>query len=260
MEYCTPKKPYPADRPMKFQKYQDDWENIGERDPYWGILSHPGKRGGKWDLDEFFDSGRLEVDGLMEHLGDLFDSCNHNAALDFGCGVGRITRSLAKYFNTVIGIDISNAMIRLAAELNSDYLNCSFMHNPKNNLKIIDSNSIDFLYSHITLQHIPNQFKMNYLMDFCRVLSPGGLLVFQCPSNYALTAMGVVLFFLPKNIIRLLRMIKYKNWNVSEMHPIRRNRIENFFSQEGMKILKIDRDASSGPYLTGYRYVVQKLK
>lgn len=245
---------------MKLQTYQKDWESIGQLDPYWGILSHPEKRGGKWDLSEFFNSGKLEVDSLIEYLGDLFEFCSHKTALDFGCGVGRLTRSLAKYFSNVTGIDISNAMIKLAAELNSDHSNCSFIHNPHDDLKIIDSNSIDFLYSHITLQHIPNNFKTNYLMDFCRVLSPGGLMVFQCPSSYAHTLVGAVLFLLPKSIIRLVRMAKYKNRNVSEMHPMRRKRIENLFSQEGMKLLKTDRDESSGPHLIGYRYVVQKLK
>jgi ubiquinone/menaquinone biosynthesis C-methylase UbiE len=113
----------------------------------------------------------LEIDALVEYLGELFELCNHNVALDFGCGVGRLSRRLAKYFNKVIGIDISNSMIELATDLNSGLSNCHFKHNPKDNLKIIDSNSIDFVYSHITLQHIPNKFKMNYFSDFCRILS-----------------------------------------------------------------------------------------
>lgn len=245
---------------MKLQKYQNDWENIGKQEPYWGILSHPEKRKGQWDLNDFFYSGELEIDALVKYLGELFELCDHNAALDFGCGVGRLTRRLAKYFNKVIGIDISNSMIELAAELNSGHSNCSFIHNPKDDLKIIDSNSIDFLYSHITLQHIPNKFKINYFSDFCRILSPGGLLVFQCPSTYALSLIGIASFLLPIKLIRLIRVIKFQNKNVSEMHPIKRRKIETFFGQKGLKILKVDRDGSTGPHFIGYRYVMQKLR
>jgi trans-aconitate methyltransferase len=38
--------------------------------------------------------------------------------LDLGCSVGRTTLDLADYFNEVVGIDLSNALIDAA----SDYL------------------------------------------------------------------------------------------------------------------------------------------
>ncbi len=39
-------------------------------------------------------------------------------ALDFGCGVGRLTQALADYFNEVAGVDVSPTMVNKALEYN----------------------------------------------------------------------------------------------------------------------------------------------
>ena len=242
---------------MQIKKYQNDWEKIGEIDPFWGILSDPSKRGRKWDVESFFNTGKREIDDLIQYLGNIFESCNHNIALDFGCGVGRLTRRLSKYFDKAIGVDISASMIKLASELNSQYANCTFIHNPNANLEIFKDASVDFVCSNITLQHIPNRYKIVYLNEFTRILKPDGLLVFQCPSHYALSIVGIISFLLPKKIVRLIRQKKYGLKNVSEMHPLKRQKIENIISSNGLKILKVD-SQSCGPHFISYLYVVKK--
>ena len=49
----------------KFRSQARTWEDLGESDPLFGILSDPTKYGGKWDVEEFFASGRAH-DGLKE--------------------------------------------------------------------------------------------------------------------------------------------------------------------------------------------------
>ena len=39
---------------MELERLQEHWNAFGEQDPLWAILTEPGKRGGAWDLEEFF--------------------------------------------------------------------------------------------------------------------------------------------------------------------------------------------------------------
>jgi ubiquinone/menaquinone biosynthesis C-methylase UbiE len=64
------------------------------------------------------------------------------SALDFGCGVGRLTRALSRYFNQSYGIDISASMIKKAQELNQSYPNCQFIFNDKADLRFFSDLSL----------------------------------------------------------------------------------------------------------------------
>jgi ubiquinone/menaquinone biosynthesis C-methylase UbiE len=93
-------------------------------------------------------------------------------ALDFGCGVGRLTRALAAHFERVIGIDVAASMIRQARQLNADVRGCEFVLNERADLSIVESGSVDFVYSSIVLEHIERPYVERYLGEFVRVLSP----------------------------------------------------------------------------------------
>ena len=44
------------------ERLQNVWETHAKDDPLWAIISTPGKMGGKWDLNEFLQTGRHEID------------------------------------------------------------------------------------------------------------------------------------------------------------------------------------------------------
>lgn len=50
-------------------------------------------------------------------------------ALDFGCGMGRLTQALTKYFEEVYGIDIAPSMIKLTEKYNRYDNKCKFFLN-----------------------------------------------------------------------------------------------------------------------------------
>jgi ubiquinone/menaquinone biosynthesis C-methylase UbiE len=105
-------------------------------------------------------------------------------ALDFGCGVGRMARSLAFHFESYTGVDISEPMIAQAREWNRDCGRCRFVLNTTGDLKSFESASVDLIYSRFVLQHLPSRALVeSYLHDFIRILQPGGLLVFQLPNR-----------------------------------------------------------------------------
>ena len=98
---------------------QKNWEGFAQTNPLWSICTDSEKRDQQWDIKEFFETGKSEVEKVLEHLRLLGVTLDKTApALDFGCGVGRLTRALAGHFPECWGVDISPTMIRLAEDFN----------------------------------------------------------------------------------------------------------------------------------------------
>jgi SAM-dependent methyltransferase len=159
------------------------WERVGEDDPYWGVLSWEGTEHGQWDLEAFFLEGEREVCRFLEEADAMELTPVFGDALDFGCGVGRLSRALGRRFTNVIGVDISRPMIEQAQRLNpSDASNCRFLVSADQRLPF-EPQSFDFVLTNIVLQHMPRRLAENYIGEFIRVLRPGGLAIFQVPAE-----------------------------------------------------------------------------
>lgn len=168
-------------------KHRQDWEELAEVDPLWAILASPEGKGGRWQLDEFFATGEKEIADVFDTADRLGLPKQHDLALDFGCGVGRLTRALAGRFREAVGVDIAEEMVRLARELNQGG-NCRFELNARSDLTAFDDRSFDFVYSALVLQHLPRRELIEgYLGEFLRVLRPGGLAVFQTLAHLPAT-------------------------------------------------------------------------
>lgn len=170
-------------RVKEFARQLQIWDALGEEDPYWAVLSTPGTRGNRWDVEEFLATGVHEIDRLFDRLRGLDLTVGEGRALDFGCGVGRLTRALARRFERADGVDIAPSMIARARELNLTGDRCQFHVNSAADLRIFATGSFDLVYSRITLMHVPPRFTRRYLMEFARVLKPGGLAIFHVPSS-----------------------------------------------------------------------------
>jgi ubiquinone/menaquinone biosynthesis C-methylase UbiE len=160
------------------------WEGLAGRDALSAILTDDSKTGRKWDLAEFLATGDAEIETVMRHLAAIGHVPDFSGvALDFGCGVGRLTQALAQRFASCVGVDISQEMIRQAEALNQ-HPHCRYVASSTNRLPFDDA-SFSFLYSNIVLQHVPRAFARNYLREFVRVLAPGGVLVFGVQNSFA---------------------------------------------------------------------------
>jgi len=107
--------------------------------------------------------------------------------LDFGSGDGRYSFRIGELSaKEVIGIDISQAMIKIADhELRSrEAKNIKFIEADGNNLPFED-NSFDFVFSHFVLLHFKNTLEP--LQEIARVLKPSGYLVATF-NTYEVTA------------------------------------------------------------------------
>jgi SAM-dependent methyltransferase len=136
-------------------RHRQDWDDLAALDPYWSVLTEPRNRFGGWDRQEFLRSGETEIEGLMVAARELGLPHAHEAALDFGCGLGRLTRSLARYFGQVWGVDISARMVQQARELHRDRPNCTFQ-TTDGTLAFPDAR-FDLIYSVLVLQHQPTR-------------------------------------------------------------------------------------------------------
>lgn len=169
---------------MSFRSTSESWEYLAQRDPLWAINSTPEGRGGKWDTSRFFATGLDQIDrsfAYLERRGCL--PGRFETALDFGCGVGRLSRALASRFRRVIAVDVSPTMLALGRELNAETPQIAFTLNQNPDLRVIESASISFAYSYVVLQHIPPRESLTYISEIMRVLEPEGVAMFQVPTR-----------------------------------------------------------------------------
>jgi len=168
---------------MDLNQLQKNWDEFGKTDPLWAILTYPGRKDGKWDAEEFFELGRQDIASVM-HRAQTFGFPAHcEAALDFGCGVGRLTQALCGWFERCCGVDIAPSMIELARRYNTHGDQCEYFLNANSDLQIFPDDSFDLVYSKIVLQHVEPRYSKSYIREFVRVLRPGGLMAFQIPDR-----------------------------------------------------------------------------
>lgn len=161
---------------------QRDWNDLASVDALWAVLSDADRQYGRWSVDEFFATGEREIAGVMTTALSLGLPRRRERALDFGCGVGRLTRALSQSFTTCVGVDIAPEMLANARRLNDDVPNCEFVLNTSSDLGMLASDSFDFVYSSKVLQHMnARSVALDYIAEFLRVLRHDGLAVFQLP-------------------------------------------------------------------------------
>jgi SAM-dependent methyltransferase len=243
---------------MKIQDQERDWNELAELDPYWAILTAPGTRFGAWDSKAFFATGAKEIDDMMRHAAQLGHPQGRARALDFGCGLGRLTRPLAGHFDESLGVDISEGMVQQARRLNAEVPGASFVVNAAGDLRRFEDQSFDLVYSVIVLQHVPDRGAIEcYIGEFCRVLRHGGLAVFQLPSHIpkvfrlqwrrrlylGLRGLGVGAAFLYER----LRLMPIAMSSMSERDVVA------LVTARGARVLEVETVRASGLLNTGLR-------
>jgi len=166
-----------------FDDSRNFWDAHAARDPLWAVLSDAGKENKQWDVARFFETGVNEISLILYELESDSVRVGRRRALDFGCGVGRLTQALAPHFEEVVGVDVSPGMIDTATALNRFPERVSYVANAAPSLETFPDATFDFVYTNLVLQHIVPDLTLEYLREFLRILTPGGVLVFQLPSH-----------------------------------------------------------------------------
>jgi SAM-dependent methyltransferase len=233
------------------------WETLGRDDPLWAVLSQADKRGGRWDPDEFLATGRIEIDAQLAALVPAGYPRGRELALDFGCGAGRLTRALAAHFGRVIGIDVSASMVAAATRLNADVEGIEFRVNASPRLEGVADASVDFVFSHITLQHIPAELAAGYVGEFFRVLAPGGAAVFQFTTGPDRSLRGHFFDRVSNRWLNFLRRVAWRRGTVFEMHGVRESELAWSLQRfPHLRVLWASDDGAAGPGWHGRRWCV----
>lgn len=156
-----------------------DWVKWGQQDPYFAVITNDKYRTGNLNdaaRQEFFDSGQ-------HHVHYVLDACRRIAgagfsparALDFGCGVGRVTLALAGQAGSVLGLDVSPNML-VEAQRNAEQvglLNVDFLLSGDD----LSTLPVDFdlVHSCITFQHIDIARGRSLFHQLVARLAPGGV-------------------------------------------------------------------------------------
>jgi ubiquinone/menaquinone biosynthesis C-methylase UbiE len=154
------------------------WERYGALDPYYGVLSAPDFHHERLDAatrERFFATGSLYVTELMAAIESWRQpgfECRR--ALDYGCGVGRLTLPLAAHCEHVYGVDVSPSMLR-EADRNARRMGVA-------NVQWIVADRLadlqgryDLVHSYLVFQHIPVRKGERIFAALLRGLRPGGV-------------------------------------------------------------------------------------
>lgn len=235
-------------------KLRKNWEGLARADALWSICADPQKRGSKWQAGEFFRTGETEIERVFDCLESLGVSPDLRApALDFGCGVGRLTRPLGQRFFECWGVDIAPTMIRLAEDFNRGFERCKFWLNDSDTLAKFRDGYFGFIYTSIVLQHIPKKHVIRYLFEFERVLRPGGVLVFQITDADRTAVLQRI-----RNRIGLRRkwrrLLGYKDADSFEMamHPMPEKEIRSLLGSSTLRITDVRLTNSTNGSFNGH--------
>ena len=238
---------------MDLNAWQKNWDELGKDDPLWLVISDPSKAGGKWNPDEFFATGRQEISQVLEEARARQLTIPRGRALDFGCGVGRLSQALAQEFDEVQGVDISPSMIGHAKWFNQFPEKCHFHINAENSLPMFPSDHFDFIYSGLTLQHIEQQFALNYIREFVRVCKPGGVIIFQIISPVLWRSL------VPKFAVEAWRQIKHGKKPYIGMFGLSRRQVARTLNASGAKVADVVARSSDTTRFNSYQYFATKI-
>lgn len=161
--------------PMNFTDMYAWWNKAALENPMTAILSNHQN----WDGDAFFETGKVWLAESRVFMEAANVKLGGKRALDFGCGVGRMTAALHEMYDNVVGVDISEEMIRLARQLRR-HDNVEFVQVAKLPLPFANR-EFDCIYSTIVVQHIPSPFNLDYVKEFFRISTD--IVIFDAPSH-----------------------------------------------------------------------------
>jgi len=222
-----------------FQRMQIQWRELGRQEPFWSVLTHDEYR--TTDIDDaalarFYKTG-------AEHAGllDLFCARNEveirrGVCLELGCGVGRVTKHLAKRFEKIIAADISEGNLvhckAMAEREGISNIECVLIKTPDT---LISMPYLDCFYSTIVLQHNPPPIQKIQLELIMNKMTPGGVFFFQT-QTYAADYCFHVDEYLRSPI------------GIMDMHSLPMHEILHVIERHGHSLCEVAADMWTGRY------------
>ena len=154
-----------------------DWDERAKKNAFHYIASWREK----WDLNSFLASGEEDY---QRFVLPALERCkivpSGKVMVELGCGAGRMTSNFALHYTRVVALDLSVEMLERARQVHSMQRNILWLRGSGADLACLRSDSADFVFSYLVLQHLPSEdLVFAYVREILRVLQPGGAFLFQ---------------------------------------------------------------------------------
>ena len=162
------------------QQMREDWDRRAREDARYYVAF--GRR--EQTAEEFFATATEVLHAIRFELRRFPPSTDPSslAALEIGCGPGRLLVPLSRVFGRIVGVDVSLEMVEMARRNLQGIPNALAEPTSGSDLAAFHDESFDFCYSYAVFQHIPSrEVVLSYLREARRVLKIGGIL--KCQFN-----------------------------------------------------------------------------
>lgn len=236
-----------------FDHIQRTWQQLGDTEPHWSVLASEEFRQSNLQAakDEFYQTGKRHVAqlfGSLERNG--IDHTRFKTCLDYGCGVGRITRHLSERFEQVFAYDISLSHLKCTEEhLREEQISNVVLNHLKRVQDVESLPKVDVAFSMIVLQHNPPPIIGYIIEGLVRSLNPGGIAFFQVPT-----------YRLGYNFSLASYLAEKTGKHEMEMHVLPQSRIFEIANHAGARVLEVIDDGWTGIRLkeVSNTFVIQK--
>ena len=225
-----------------WENVKQEWSRMGDAEPYHSVLTDP-----KWAsanmtsqeiVDAFYETGRGDMNRLDKWLARAGTPLPKTSiCAEYGCGVGRSTIWLARRYERVLAMDISEPHLALARAraAKEGLTNIDFVHvRSKADLDLL--RDTDLFYSQIVLQHNPPPLITEILSSAFAGLRPGGLAYFQVPT------------YMNGYKFELETYLEHLRDQGMEMHAVPQKVIFDLGFERGLKTLDVRPDGSIGHF------------
>lgn len=245
---------------MEIDELKRQWESFGSENPLWAV--HTGEGTVVWDERAFFRTGEERIAKALQLVESAGLEVKPDRALDFGCGVGRLSLALASRFDRVDGVDISEPMLDhaeayVAALDPAPSGEIRFHLNTADDLALFPDRTFTYAQTFVTLQHMNPRYSRRYMAELCRVTATGGILVFQMTaqrkSRY-LKVRGAI----GRTVRRLRSRLGSGGAPVMEMYGLPPTEVQGLIEAHGLNVVRVEPDLDAGPTWESFTYVATR--
>ncbi|MFZ5705448.1 MAG: class I SAM-dependent methyltransferase [Pseudomonadota bacterium] len=168
-----------------FDRIAAEWKKFGETEPHWSVLVSDDFRQENLaeNIERFYASGKPDIDIHLNFLRRSGLSTHFRRAMDFGCGVGRLSLALAAHADAVVGVDISPPHLALARERAGTVAAGNVTFEAIGSVDDLAGLGLfDLVISRIVLQHNPPPVMAAIYRRLLDALTPGGVAIVQMPT------------------------------------------------------------------------------
>ena len=155
--------------------------------------------GSSLSLAQFVEQGNKEVDVYMRRF-KLLEQAGDATLLEIGSGIGRMTAAFTKNFASVVATDVDAAFLERCRETVAEFgdvMHLRTAHIADGRTIPVSDQSVDVVFSYITLQHCKNDDAIALTKEAMRIAKPGGRIVLNyrtwVPADIFLVPAGVLM-------------------------------------------------------------------